>query len=218
MREGGIGSSQPAGARGIAVGDVRQRHVVVRAHLDQPAHRARKLVRVAALRVQRLGRGGRGRDELHAMIVQDVDQPREAARLIGGVRRPSAGCPTAGRRRTGARARGSRAASAGRRTARRSRTRRRCPRAGAPRAARPSIVSCGSSSGPRRIASNAAVIAASAAAPAGHVEGLDVLERAQPVVDAGVDLDDVEPLLDAARSPAGSARGAGRSARGRRAG
>src|SRR5882672_9693037 len=69
---------------GVTVGNVRQPHVIARSHLDQAARRARELARVRPVLVQRIGWRGRGRDELHAMIVQDVDQPREAAGLVGG--------------------------------------------------------------------------------------------------------------------------------------
>src|SRR5690349_15416235 len=71
---------------GGAVADVRKRQVVARAHLGEPAERARELPRVRSLRIQRVGRDGRGCDELHAMIVQDVDQPGEAPRLVRHVR------------------------------------------------------------------------------------------------------------------------------------
>src|SRR5690242_4594878 len=70
-----------------AVGGVRLREVIVGAHLDQAAHGAREFLRVVAGDVQRLGGGVGGRDELHLVVVQDVDEPREAARqvpLLGG--------------------------------------------------------------------------------------------------------------------------------------
>ena len=80
---------------------------------------------------------------------------------------------------------------------RRSRTRRRCPRGGGATSGRPSIVEPRVLVGAARASrSNAAASAASAAAPAGRGSVSHLLQRAQPVVDAAVDLDDVEPLLE----------------------
>ena len=63
------------------------RHVLVRAHFDEPAHRAAEFpaVRPLAIEVVRRGRG-RGQ-QLHAMIVQDVDEPSEAPRAVAIVGR-----------------------------------------------------------------------------------------------------------------------------------
>ena len=96
---------------------VRERHVVVRAHLGETAHGAREFLGVRALDVQRLGGGGGRQHELHAMIVQDVDEPGEPARAHRRAAGPSAGRRRRASRRSAARARGSRAASAALRTA-----------------------------------------------------------------------------------------------------
>ena len=95
-----------------------------------------------------------------------------------------------------ARARGSRAASAGRRTASRSRTRPRCRRACGRRAGGLRSSSFGSSSGPARIALERRRQRRVGVRRRRHVIRLELLQRPQPVVDAAVDLDHVEPLLE----------------------
>ena len=67
-------------------GDVRQRHVVAGLHFDEPAYGTRELPAVRSVAVESV-RAGRGRHhQLHAMIVQYVDEPREAARAVAHLR------------------------------------------------------------------------------------------------------------------------------------
>ena len=75
--------AQPAARTSAAT--CGSRHVVARLHLDEPAHRARELpaVRPLAVEVVRAGRGGG--QKLHAVIVQDVDEPSEAPRQVAHV-------------------------------------------------------------------------------------------------------------------------------------
>src|SRR5215472_17620884 len=61
---------------------VRQRHVFAGAHLDQSADGARKLLAVRSLPVQILRLDCGRQQELHPMIVEHIDEPRKAA---GGV-------------------------------------------------------------------------------------------------------------------------------------
>jgi hypothetical protein len=179
---------------GTSAANVRLAHVFARLHRDEPAHRAAEFttVRPLPIEVVRASRGGG--QKLHAVIVQYVDEPSEAPRQVTRV----AGHPGYARQEQHGKPAGELEVVALR--SRAVAKRREVEPDGAARAPAgmdrpPSTSSRGSSSGPARIASNAAASAASDSGTERHVPGLDLLQRAQSVVDTGIDLDDVEPLF-----------------------
>ena len=150
-----------------AVGGVRQRHDSRACASRRAGSRCAGIPARCGRRRRAPRRARRRRRRASRVVVQDVDEPGEAAREVALVRDPSPGCRTGTARRNAARARGSRAATAGRRTARGSRTRSRCPpAAGPPAGARRRR---GAATRRRRCASprTSCAIAASAAGPAG---------------------------------------------------
>ena len=159
------------------------------AHLGQTAHRARESRGVLA--VQRLAPTAADATSFTRWSYRmSTSQVKRRARSAFPA--TSRECRRAARR-SAARARGSRAASAARRTARRSRTRRRCRRAAVRDRAALDVermlllVDV-------RIASKMRCSAASALGADGGTPAR--CSSCAPVVDAAVDLDHVEPLLD----------------------